>query len=110
MRAAHYPISVLQSTGSASWWLQSVNDGKRIMSEESLPSSPIRVHPNEEAEISALAYRYYCEEGCPEGKSHEHWVRAEREVRRRVPSANFEPSQAEAPAPSARAENPPLEE
>ena len=80
------------------------------MSEERLPSSPIRVHSDEEAEIAALAYRFYCEEGCPEGKAHEHWLRAEREVCGRAPSANFEPSQSEAPAPSARAENPPLEE
>ena len=51
------------------------------MSEESLPSSPIRVHSDEEAEIAALAYRFYCEEGCPEGKADEHWLRAEQEVR-----------------------------
>jgi Protein of unknown function (DUF2934) len=80
------------------------------MSEESLLSSPIRVHSAEEAEIAALAYRLYCEEGCPEGKAREHWLRAEREVRGKAPSANSETSQTEVPAPSARAENPPLEE
>ena len=80
------------------------------MSEEGLPSSPIRVHSDEEAEIAALAYRFYCEEGCPVGKANEHWLRAEREVRGRAPPANFESSQSEAPAATARAENPPLEE
>jgi hypothetical protein len=80
------------------------------MSEESLPSSPITVHPDEEAEIAALAYRFYYLEGCPESKAHEHWLRAEQEVRGKAPSANSESSPAEAPVPSARAENPPLEE
>ena len=51
------------------------------MSEESLPSSPITVHSDEDAEIAALAYRFYCQEECPEGKAHEHWLRAEQEVR-----------------------------
>src|SRR5262245_41648092 len=50
------------------------------MSEYSLPTSPIRLHFNQEAEIAALAYRYYCEEGCPKGKAEEHWLRAEREL------------------------------
>jgi hypothetical protein len=31
-------------------------------------------------EISALAQRYYDEEGQPEGKDLEHWLRAEREL------------------------------
>jgi hypothetical protein len=59
------------------------------MSEESLPSSPITVHSDEEAEIAALAYRFYCQEGCPEGKAHEHWLRAEQEVRAKAPSGEF---------------------
>ncbi len=80
------------------------------MSEESLPSSPIRVHSDEEAEIAALAYRFYCEEGCPEGKAHEHWLRAEQEVRGKTPAADSESSPAEGSATIARAENPPLEE
>ena len=37
------------------------------MSEENFRSSPIRVHSDEEVEIAALAYRFYSEEGCPEG-------------------------------------------
>jgi Protein of unknown function (DUF2934) len=79
------------------------------MSEESLPSSSIRVHSEEEAEIAALAYRFYCEEGCPQGKAYEHWLRAEREVRGRA-AVRTASSQVEASAPTARAENPPLEE
>ena len=79
------------------------------MSKESLPGSSIRVHSEEEAEIAALAYRFYCEEGCPQGKEHEHWLRAERELRGRTPVRTAS-SQVEVPAPTARAENPPLEE
>jgi Protein of unknown function (DUF2934) len=81
-----------------------------LMFEESLPSSPIRVHSDEQAEIAALAYRFYCEEGFPEGKADEHWSRAERQVRGTTSSANSESLRAEAPAATARAENPPLEE
>src|SRR5262245_4709669 len=55
-----------------------------------------------------LAYRLYCEEGRPEGKVDEHWSRAEREVRGKTSSANFESSQAEASTATARAGNPPL--
>ena len=89
---------------------KSVDDEERLpMSERNLLSSSIRVHSDDEAEIAALAYRFYCEEGCPGGKAHEHWLRAEQEVRGKVP-ASSESSKAEAPAASARAENPPLEE
>jgi len=48
--------------------------------------------------------------GAPEGKADEHWSRAEREVRGKTSSANFESSQAEASTATARAGNPPLEE
>ena len=40
---------------------------------------------NVEAEIARLAYRYYEEEGRPEGKSDEHWLRAEMEIKGPVP-------------------------
>jgi hypothetical protein len=100
----------MRRTGFGSWRPQSVNNGKGLpMSEESLPSSSIRVHSDDEAEIAALAYRFYCEEGCPEGKAHEHWLRAERDVRGKA-FARSESPPAEAPVASARAENPPLEE
>lgn len=32
-------------------------------------------------EISRLAFQIYQEEGCPEGKTAEHWARAERAIR-----------------------------
>jgi hypothetical protein len=32
-------------------------------------------------EISSRAYEIYLSEGCPEGSSLEHWLRAERELR-----------------------------
>ena len=51
------------------------------MSDQNLLTSPIRLHSDEEAEIATVAYRFYCEEGCPGGKADEHWMRAEREVR-----------------------------
>lgn len=45
--------------------------------------SAIGQHMDEQTEIAALAQRYYEEEGRPEGRAVEHWLRAEREVRRR---------------------------
>lgn len=54
------------------------------MSEEyHAPESGVAVHFEEELEISALAHRYYEEEGRPEGRAREHWERAEREVHSR---------------------------
>jgi hypothetical protein len=37
---------------------------------------------DEETAIAALAYRYYQEEGCPEGRQQEHWTRAKEELER----------------------------
>ncbi len=54
----------------------------------SLPSSNSSDSPNgtnAEAEIARLAYRYYEEEGRPEGKAEEHWLRAEMEIKGPVP-------------------------
>ena len=44
--------------------------------------SAIGSHMDEQIEIAALAKRYYEEEGRPEGRAMEHWLRAEREVHR----------------------------
>jgi hypothetical protein len=74
------------------------------MSEQNLLSSPIRLHSDEEAEIARLAYRFYCEEGCPKGRADEHWLRAEREVSGRA--GLFEPDN----PPVAGAVNPPFEQ
>jgi hypothetical protein len=51
------------------------------------PSSPSNTPngANQEAEIARLAYRYYEEEGRPEGKAEEHWQRAEMEIKGPVP-------------------------
>jgi hypothetical protein len=38
-------------------------------------SSPNRLRSDDEAQIAPLAYRFYCEEGCPEGRAEEHWLR-----------------------------------
>jgi len=37
-------------------------------------------HFDEEIEIAALAQHFYEEEGRPEGRANEHWLRAEREI------------------------------
>ncbi len=43
----------------------------------SSPSSPSPSSTDPQRAIAALAYRYYLEEGRPEGRSQEHWLRAE---------------------------------
>ena len=81
------------------------------MSDQNLLTSPIRLHSDDEAEIATLAYRFYCEEGCPQGKADEHWMRAEREIRGRSKSVESTPRENESESvPAARGENPPLEE
>jgi len=45
--------------------------------------SAVGAHFDEELEITALAQRFYEEEGRPEGRSLEHWLRAEREIHAR---------------------------
>jgi len=54
------------------------------MTEKHLSISAVGSHLDEEIEIASLAHRYYEEEGCPEGRSLEHWVRAEREFHGRT--------------------------
>ena len=50
------------------------------------------------------SYRYYEEEGYPEGRSHEHWLRAEQEVRGRTDSAAPKTPEAEPTHADARTE------
>ena len=50
---------------------------------------------DQEAEIAALAYRFYEEEGRPEGKASDHWLRAEREIRTQSQPAKLNPTQTE---------------
>jgi hypothetical protein len=59
--------------------------------------SAVGSHIDELTEIAVLARRYYEEEGCPEGRELEHWLRAERELH----------SHATSPAPAP--EKPPAE-
>lgn len=42
--------------------------------------SAVGSHMDELTEIAALAHHYYEEEGRPEGRAIEHWLRAEREL------------------------------
>ena len=48
------------------------------------PSTPTN-EANPDDEIARLAFRYYEEEGRPEGRAEEHWFRAEREIKGPVP-------------------------
>ncbi len=50
---------------------------------EHVSVSAVGRHFDEEVEIAALAQRFYEEEGRPEGRSLEHWQRAEKEIRQR---------------------------
>jgi Protein of unknown function (DUF2934) len=43
------------------------------------PAVSSESHPTHE-EIGALAYAHWQENGCPEGKHEEHWLRAEQEL------------------------------
>lgn len=47
-------------------------------------TSAVGSHMDEQMEIAALAQRFYEEEGRPEGRAQEHWMRAEREFHRRT--------------------------
>jgi hypothetical protein len=38
------------------------------------------MHESKRKEIAARAYQIWLEEGCPAGKEHEHWLRAEQEL------------------------------
>ena len=59
------------------------------MPEEQHPStSAVGLHFDEQ--IALLAYRYYEEEGRPEGRAEEHWHRAEKELRGLVPPWTIE--------------------
>ena len=55
------------------------------MSEQNSTVSAVGLHFEEE--IAALAYRYFEDEGRPEGKADEHWARASREVRGEPPQS-----------------------
>ena len=65
------------------------------MTEEDPSSSTEQSYVDQEAEIAALAYRFYEEEGRPEGKASDHWLRAEREIRTQSEPAKMNPTQAE---------------
>ena len=65
------------------------------MTEEDPSSSTEQSYVDQEAEIAALAYRFYEEEGRPEGKASDHWLRAEREIRTPSEPAKMNPTQAE---------------
>jgi hypothetical protein len=65
------------------------------MTEEDSSGPAERSYVDQEAEIAALAYRFYEEEGRPEGKASDHWLRAEREIRKEGQPAGLNPTQAE---------------
>lgn len=49
-----------------------------------VPGSKTNLEPPSQEEISRLAQHYWEEEGRAEGKSEEHWRRAETDLRRRA--------------------------
>jgi hypothetical protein len=63
------------------------------MNEEDSSSSAEGSYVDQEAEIAALAYRFYEEEGRPEGRASDHWLRAEREIRKQDQPAKLNPTQ-----------------
>ena len=65
------------------------------MTEENSSSPAEQSYVDQEAEIAALAYRFYEEEGRPEGRASDHWLRAEREIRKEGQPAKLNRSQAE---------------
>jgi Protein of unknown function (DUF2934) len=65
------------------------------MTEEGSSGPAEGSYVDQEAEIAALAYRFYEEEGRPEGKASDHWLRAEREIRKEGQPAGLNPTQAE---------------
>jgi hypothetical protein len=54
------------------------------MPEDPIPAPSTDGQPSDE-EIARLAYRYYEEEGYPEGRADEHWHRAQQKIRGPVP-------------------------
>ena len=52
---------------------------------EEKPAASSEAPVNRDEEIARLAYRYYEEEGRPDGRAEEHWSRAEQEFHGPVP-------------------------
>ena len=65
------------------------------MTEQDSSSPAERSYVDQEAEIAALAYHFYEEEGRPEGRASDHWLRAEREIRQDGQPVGLNPTQAE---------------
>jgi Protein of unknown function (DUF2934) len=65
------------------------------MSDEESSNSVEQSYVDQEAEIAALAYHFYEEEGRPEGKAGDHWLRAEQQVRTKTTPAKLNRAQAE---------------
>jgi hypothetical protein len=65
------------------------------MTEQDSPIPAVGSYLEDEIEIAALAYRFYEEEGRPEGRANDHWLRAEREFRERARSTSLNRTQAE---------------
>lgn len=71
--------------------------------ENHISVSALAQHFEYETQVAALAQRYYEEEGCPEGRALDHWLRAEEEVRRR--SRHADPSEGKSSGESVGAES-----
>ena len=53
------------------------------MSEEQIPLADLARHCEYEKQVAAQAYLFYLEEGRPQGREREHWLRAEKAIRER---------------------------
>jgi|GEM_PF-2830457 len=60
------------------------------MSEEPAPSPDPATYVPLEDDIARLAYRYYEEEGRPDGSAEDHWLRAEQVLHGVVPAWTVE--------------------
>ena len=64
------------------------------MRDSNPPLTAVESSLDEETEIAVLAYRFYEEEGRPEGKAQEHWSRAEQEIQARTGATGLNKTQA----------------
>lgn len=49
-------------------------------------------------EIASLAYKQYLQEGCPEGRALEHWLKAEAQLKRRLPGTPHDETSSSTPS------------
>ena len=78
---------------------QSSSQGEPKASNLKHATSAVGAHLDDETAIAALADQYFKDEGSPEGREQEYWMKAKEEVerQRRVPAAPAAPDQKSRP-------------